>query len=203
MGVTMAIKPLSRGERPLMIVRPYAAMTADEERYAHWWMVRGCEEAREQLILQCVRIVRMATDRAYLVREQDRDDLECEVLLNLTRAMRLFDPDRGRLSTFALNASIRRAWQIANEMNERFEYQSDDPEAEEWLYVDEQRDDRYDDRLALALTALDEREHDVIRRRYYQSQTLDEIGQAYGLSRQRVAQIMNRAFKKMRERLDA
>lgn len=49
-----------------------------------------------------------------------------------------------------------------------------------------------------ALDKLTEREADIIRRRYYQGQTLREVGAAYGVACSRAQQIENAAFRKLR-----
>lgn len=52
-----------------------------------------------------------------------------------------------------------------------------------------------------AIDALPHRERDLIERRFWNDQTLEEVGHDMGLTKQRVAQIQDEAFRMMRPRL--
>lgn len=54
--------------------------------------------------------------------------------------------------------------------------------------------------MANLLQALPEREHEVIRMRYYEDKTLVEISQELGVSTTRVQQIERRAFRRLSEK---
>ena len=57
--------------------------------------------------------------------------------------------------------------------------------------------------LTNALRCLDRRTRDVLRRRFWKGQTLLEVGNHYGVSRERIRQIEKEAIEKLRERLTA
>lgn len=203
MALTMRADSVSRETRDLMLVAPYRAMTAEEEARLRDRMISGDLAARDALILQCSRIVRKCADRAWLVRESDRDDLECELLLKLTRVIELFDPTKGRLSTFAVNTCLRHSWHVAKLMNKRREYQSGEDDDERWLYpAPEESEWRHDeDVVALGLAVLTPPRRRVIQMRYYEHMTLDQCAQRLGVTRERVRQIESRAIRDIRERL--
>lgn len=52
---------------------------------------------------------------------------------------------------------------------------------------------------------LDEREREIIERRYglngYKAQTLEEVGEQFGVTRERIRQLQNIALEKMRRKL--
>lgn len=52
-----------------------------------------------------------------------------------------------------------------------------------------------------ALDALSDRERDIVRRRHYDGETLDAIGETYGISGERVRQLEIRAIEKLGKRL--
>ena len=52
--------------------------------------------------------------------------------------------------------------------------------------------------LRQALTTLSERESDVLHRRYFDKQTLREVGQVFGVTQERVRQVEAKAIRKLR-----
>ncbi|WP_169977193.1 sigma-70 family RNA polymerase sigma factor [Tautonia rosea] len=103
-------------DRPIDVysdqIRPYALLTAAEERAMGEASLRGDLEARERLVLANVRLV-MTIARDFLGRGLSMDDLVGEGNLGLLRAAREFDPGFGvRFSTYAsywIKESILRA----------------------------------------------------------------------------------------------
>lgn len=65
----------------------------------------------------------------------------------------------------------------------------------EYIWVD---DDDHTNGLNHALESLTEREQDVLRKRYKENKTLDEIGNEFGLTRERIRQIEKRSIAKLR-----
>jgi RNA polymerase sporulation-specific sigma factor len=142
----------------------------------------------------------------------DLDDLRGEGLLALVRAVDWFDPWRGvRFSTYAYNAIIRaliRLRRKASQYQQRFAVTLDFPV--EMTEMSDANADLYLDRLHRAmesnLAELTEREADVLDHRFPRGDgrrlTLDEIGANFGLSKERVRQIQNRALAKLRNVLD-
>jgi RNA polymerase sigma-32 factor len=74
----------------------------------------------------------------------------------------------------------------------------DGPLADELLADAEERDQRHE-LLVQAMATLNERERDILtqRRLVDEPQTLEELSQAYGISRERIRQIEVRAFEKL------
>lgn len=143
---------------------------------------------------------------------QELDDLRSEGLLALVRAVDWFDPWRGvRFSTYAYNAIIRaliRLRKKSAQYRQRFSVTLDFP-VETTAQADVGTDlflDRLHRVMESNLADLTEREADVLGRRFPLGDrprlTLDEIGATFGLSKERVRQIQNRALAKLRGVLD-
>jgi len=140
------------------------------------------------------------------------DDLRGEGLLALVRAVDWFDPWRGvRFSTYAYNAIIRALVRLRRrtaQYRQRFAVTLEFP-VEKSDSADNGRDlfvDRLHRALSDNLGELTEREADILDRRFPMNNgprlTLDEIGATFGLSKERVRQIQNRALAKLRDVLD-
>ena len=78
---------------------------------------------------------------------------------------------------------------------EPFEVLTDDVavEMDEVLYTDELKK-----ALTLALATLTAREERVIRERFFNGKTLEEVGQTFSVTRDRIRQIQNKALRKLR-----
>jgi RNA polymerase primary sigma factor len=141
------------------------------------------------------------------------DDLRSESFLALVRAVEGFNPWRGfRFSTYACHAIVR-ALVHASRKSTRYRLQFP-AELETWREPAAQTDDwseLFVDRLRRALHEnqgeLTERETTVLAGRFPVGgglgRTLSEIGDALGLSKERVRQIQNSALGKLREVLEA
>ena len=144
---------------------------------------------------------------------RDWEDLRSEGLLALTRAVEGFNPWRGfRFSTYACHSIIRSFVHLTNkstkyrglfpmEMEPYHESPTRiDRELELWI-------DRLFRVLNMNLGELTDRESSVIARRFALDggvgRTLKEIGDDFGLSKERVRQIQNSALDKLRDVLDA
>ena len=77
---------------------------------------------------------------------------------------------------------------------EPFEVLTDDIaiEMDEVLYTDELKK-----ALTLALATLTAREERVIRERFFYGKTLEEVGQTFSVTRDRIRQIQNKALRKL------
>ena len=78
---------------------------------------------------------------------------------------------------------------------EPFEVLTDDVavEMDEVLYTDELKK-----ALTLALATLTAREERIIRERFFNGKTLEEVGQTFSVTRTRIAHIRDKAIRKMR-----
>jgi RNA polymerase primary sigma factor len=143
----------------------------------------------------------------------DWEDLRSESFLALVRSVEGFNPWRGfRFSTYACHAIIR-ALIHASRKSTRYRLQFP-AELDSWREPAGETDDwseLFVDRLRRALDEnhgeLTERESTVLAGRFPVGgglgRTLSEIGDALGLSKERVRQIQNSALSKLREVLEA
>lgn len=144
---------------------------------------------------------------------RDWEDLRSEGLLALTRAVEGFNPWRGfRFSTYACHSIMRSFVHLTNKSTK---YRVLFPMGAEAYHEPPMRVDRElelcVDRLFRALNMnlgeLTDRESTVIARRFAldggAGRTLKEIGEDFGLSKERVRQIQNSALDKLRDVLDA
>ena len=189
--------------------RSRSIQESDEERF-EWerrWEVIRSFLVEENLGLAYSMIKRFGA------KDLDRDDLRSEALWALMRAVDRFNPWlECKFSTYACNA-IRRAlvthWKKVGRYRRVFPVQHDGS-YEEWeqedheaaLYV-ERLQQALDQNLA-ELTALESK---ILARRFPMDEssrsTLQEIGDAVGLSNERVRQLQNRALNKLRSVLGA
>jgi RNA polymerase sigma factor (sigma-70 family) len=146
-------------------------------------------------------------------RELDVDELRSEAMLALVRAVEGFNPWRGfKFSTYACNAIVRALIHLSRRTKK---YRMRFPVGHEaWLErasVEDPTKELYADRLRTALYSnlgeLTDREALVIGWRFPLhggfSLTLGQVGEAIGLSKERVRQIQERALSKLRGVLEA
>lgn len=178
-----------------------------KEWAGHW------ETVREHIINRNLGLVYSMIGR-FGTRTVDEDDLLSDALLALTRACDRFNPWRGyRFSTYACNviarALMRRGKRESNyrrlfpvQHDATFERATGTPDRQSELYVE---------RLRIALDQnlgeLTEIETHILTQRFPETRdrklTFQEIGDAIGLSKERVRQIQNTALGKLREVLVA
>lgn len=58
------------------------------------------------------------------------------------------------------------------------------------------------ERISRLMGGLSEREQAILRGRFYENKTLDEIGTEHGLTRERIRQVQNQALRRLRKRFD-
>jgi len=178
----------------------------------HTW-ARRWEDIRAYIVEQNLGLIYSMIKRIG-PRQLDEDDLLSEAMLALTRAVDRFDPWRGyRFSTYACNviarALMRRGKQESHyrrlfpvQQNLSYEPSNGLPDLRSELYVE--RLQHVLDRNLGELTGL---ETTILTHRFPHESgprlTFREIGDAIGLSKERVRQIQNVALDKLREVLDA
>jgi RNA polymerase sigma factor (sigma-70 family) len=144
----------------------------------------------------------------------DEDDLLSDAMLGLTRAVDRFNPWKGyRFSTYACNVIVRALMRRGKrERNRRrlfpvqydvsFERPATPPDTERELYVE-----RLTQALKSNVGQLTELETRILSKRFPSDRqdrlTFQEIGDAVGLSKERVRQIQNIAIRKLRTALAA
>jgi len=178
----------------------------------HTWAKRW-EDIRAYIVEQNLGLIYSMIKRVG-PRQLDEDDLLSEAMLALTRAVDRFDPWRGyKFSTYACNviarALMRRGKQESHyrrlfpvQHNLFYEPSIGVPDWESELYVERLRhvlDRNLGELTGLETTILTHRFPDEPGSRL----TFREIGDAIGLSKERVRQIQNVALDKLREVLDA
>ncbi|UCE59632.1 MAG: sigma-70 family RNA polymerase sigma factor [Phycisphaerales bacterium] len=144
----------------------------------------------------------------FRLRGLDYDDLRSEAMYALVRAVEGFDPWRGfRLSTYACNAIVRSLIQLARKTNTyRLRFPVEHEDWQEPLEKSDSQNELRDDRLHRVLKGnlcgLTHREAAVIGWRFpldgRLGLTLGEVGEAIGLSKERVRQIQKSALTKLR-----
>lgn len=166
-------------------------------------------EERNALMLPHLRFVRWRV-RWFLWRHPEvlhamqRDDLEQEGCMAMLRAAELWDPDKAPFLAYAKRAiqlRLLNVWQarslVRGTPGEREEFPGE--EGEEGVPAREECEPSGGE-LEDLLTFLPVRWAEVLRRRG-QGQTLAQIGEVLGMTRERVRQIETQGVRKLRERV--
>ncbi len=180
----------------------------DHEIWAERWTA-----IREHIVQQNLGLAYSMMSR-FNTRLVDEDDLLSDAMLGLTRAVDRFNPWKGyRFSTYACNVIVRALMRRGKrERNRRrlfpvqfdasFERPAIMPDAEHELFVE-----RLSQVLQSNVGHLTDLETRVLSQRFTSTRqerlTFQEIGDAVGLSKERVRQIQNIAIRKLREALAA
>ncbi len=184
--------------------------------YAMWWIRASIQE----YILRSWSLVKIGTTAAQKklffnlrrlkgeMQDIDSGQLDPTQLADIAERLNVSTDDvrmmEGRMTTGgdqSLNAPIR-ASEEGDEWQDWIADERDDPESE-LLQSDE-----HEARMALlnqALSVLNERERDIFRARRLEEpvKTLEELSTEYDISRERVRQIEQRAFEKIRNAIQA
>lgn len=210
--------------------RRYERFTKAEEAQLHaLWKETGCPDTFRRLVESQLNWATNLAGRYTVgkqVRHYEFDELEATAWYAVVRAVRLFDPKRGRLTTLV-------AWVVRSEMQRRDpggpiavpsnrhnvvgKYQDHYQAAKDtqglskysepsyevnwdsigYLVENEGRLDEVFDRLSQC----DEREQLVIRKRFFEGHTLQEVADILGVSRERIRQIEVKTLNKIRVQL--
>lgn len=135
----------------------------------------------------------------------DDDDMVREANLALTRSIRCYDINRGfKWSTYVTNAMTRALW-TAKSRKRNIPYQLDETNLPEFVQeydlplaaVGKLRDILVDNAAELSL-----REIEILDLRFFQGWKLKLIAEKFNLSRERIRQILESSFTKIRNLLE-
>ena len=180
----------------------------------------GDISARNKLVTSNLKFV-ASIARHYQGRGLSYSDLIAEGNIGLIKALDKFDGERGykiiSYSVWWIKQTILEALEKRNASNdedlpldyEKHTFSDDDyytPEIRNDAYIIDGLDgDRENDRteaITFLMDYLNQRERNIITRYYgldgRKPKTLEEIGMEYGLTKERIRQIKNTSFKKMR-----
>ena len=146
----------------------------------------GDVAARNALVESVVHMAWRIAWRYSPRNETFRDEIAHDCLLQLTRYMDRFDPDKSSLSTFAhmiCDQTARRAWYLETR-------QKRVPRRSAEVY------DRVDPELKWS--ALDPRERYIIQEIYLNDRDGQDLADEFGISRERIRQLRNRGLEKLR-----
>ena len=134
----------------------------------------------------------------------DHDDIIQECQIAFMKSLATHDPDKGAIATHA-------RWFIRSHMAEYLRKLKKQPKATVNIFDTNIPDPSQDidatdtqyirTHLSNAMAGLSERDKDIILSKYLMDQTLQEIGDRYGISRERVRQVLVRATERVRKRL--
>lgn len=180
----------------------------DRARWVNHWRI-----IRDHIVERNLGLVYSMIGR-FSSKKLDEDDLLSDAMLGLTRAVDRFNPWKGyRFSTYACNviarALMRRGKRESNyrrlfpvQFDVSFEKPSQLPDIDTELYAE-----RLNQVLDSNLGELTELESRILDKRFPAERddrlTFQEIGEAVGLSKERVRQIQNIALRKLRDALQA
>jgi len=180
--------------------------------YAMWWIKASVTE----YVLKTWSMVKMGTMAAqkklfFSLRKAkrhleiiDNNEINPEQAKLLARQFNLPESDimhmNGRMTIRdqSLNAPVSRSEEGSIEFQDTLVDQGPSPEA---IVADREEKNIRNDFLKLALDELPERERDIFIERRLKDDpiTLEEIGKSYGISRERVRQLENRAYDKVQK----
>lgn len=105
-------------------------------------------------------------------------------------------PYYGMLGTDTMPSQVRTIWYTKDEELEPDEgYKLCDREWEDFQSVEKRIDNR--SVILCLLDRLTEKEQDIMVMRFVDEMTLEEVGKEYGVTRERIRQIENKAIRKM------
>ena len=182
--------------------------------YAMWWIKASIQE----YILRSWSLVKIGTTAAQKklffnlrrmkgeIKALEEGDLTQEHLETISTKLNVSETDvismNRRMSgpDSSLNAPLR-----ADSDGEWQDWLIDDSENQETLLADQEEMSERRKMLVDALKVLNERERRIIAARRLQEEpvTLEDLGQEYGISRERVRQIEVRAFEKLQKAIKA
>lgn len=172
-----------------------------EGHYCHLWGKRA-SQLKEFITTQNLGLVTSCVNRLSKSNNVDRDTLMSDAFYAYARCIRKFKPELGyKWTTYVCNSIFRAMYRS---IKERKVWSLIDPD-ESSILNDSHDEFPSDDALRIQkiLTTneagLNDREMDIIRSRFYKTETYKTIGTRYKLTDERVRQVQNVALDKIKE----
>jgi RNA polymerase sigma factor (sigma-70 family) len=132
------------------------------------------------------------------------DELRSVAYEGLTKAAAYFEPERGiKFCTLATRLMIQAIWQAADRQRTQTRGLSFDPPARPEKVMDLVADTEASEQLEDALRHLPRRTRVIFEEHYAAGKDLAEIGQAMGVSRERIRQLVERGLETLRAHMPA
>jgi len=112
----------------------------------------------------------------------------------LWKALRIHDPQKGKLVT-VLGACVKNECKKIRKDLQKYSSQHTSSTFDNTISVDQNNENG--EIIERLLTSVNAREEEIIRLKYYEGKTFQEIGEIYNVSKQRIQQIILRAFQKI------
>ena len=197
-----------KADRLRAAVEPEGARAADLDRIEA--LLSGANEVKNEIVQANLRLV-VGIAKRHMSPTSELFELISDGNISLMRAVDKFDYMRGfKFSTYASWAIMKNfARTVPEQHRHRERYQTGRDEMLGTTAVFE-HEDIEDDHLAALRAALErmlatlaDREREILRQRYGlddhgQPQTLEQIGQRFGVSKERIRQLESRAMTKLR-----
>lgn len=127
----------------------------------------------------------------------DADELKNCGLRGLWKALAIHDPSRAKLVTI-LGTCVKSECQEAVKFNRKLAKRCD-----EFAILDElssQHEHELKEYVAQLISGVNKKVRHIIYMKFYENKTYEEIGKVYGITKQRVQQIVSKTLKKIRLR---
>lgn len=160
-----------------------------------WSLVKAGSRAMEKKLFWSLRQIKASLN---IYDEGDLSDEEAEEIGN---ALDVPSDSVQKMNQWliARDVSLNQPYSLESSV-EHIDTLVDEGPNQEERFADAEEEEKNRNRVLMALDQLDDRERQIIQRRFFTEEppTLDQIGAEFGVSRERIRQLQERALKKMR-----